>query len=287
VIAHVICRGPSQYEFFVPEKTLAGAEAADIVFELPDAQAPKNFPGSVDTRELGIWVASLQLAPLALPSVTPADPQGAADKAMLEKLQSLGENCELGFVQRAAGAEPLGLFRWASTPLPNLLAALDANFEGLGAPENLALEEDAATEFQVIDLKYGFKNHSWAYRNEGAKKEDVFKRECMRIPYLARLMREDLQAGEKLFCFHDSGRSGADRVAGLVRALEKFGPCWLLWVCRAENPEKIGTAEFLGGRLIRGFVDRFQPPHDMRNPSLAAWMGAIRAATALWQAHAP
>ncbi len=130
VIAHVICRGPSQYEFFVPEKTLAGAEAVDIVFELPDAQAPKNFPGSVDSRELGIWVASLQLAPLALPSIAPPDAQAASDKTMLEKLQSLGENCELGFVQRAAGAEPLGLFRWANTPLPNLLAALEASFEG-------------------------------------------------------------------------------------------------------------------------------------------------------------
>jgi hypothetical protein len=37
-------------------------------------------------------------------------------------------------------------------------------------------------------------------------------------------------------------------------------------MCKADHPGQVGTAEFLGERLIRGFVDRFQPPHDMRTP---------------------
>jgi hypothetical protein len=284
-IARLICRAPTQYELVVPAVALAGAEAADIVFHLPDAQAPKNLGDSVDVRELGIWVASLDLTPLALPNLPSPNPQAMSDKAMLERLQSLGENCELGFVQRAAGAEPLGLFRWASTPLPNLLATLESQFEGLGAPENLVVEEDDATEFQVIDLKYGFKNHSWAYRNAGARKDDVFRRECVRLPYLARLLREDLEAAEKLFCFHDGGRSGTELVNTLMHTLNRYGPNWLLWVCLAEKPAQIGTAELAGDRLIRGYIDQFQPLNDVRTPSIVPWMGVIRAATAIWQAR--
>jgi hypothetical protein len=280
-IARLVSRMPAQYELYVPAEAVGGREFVEIVFQLPDACSPAELGGSGDTRELGVWVSSLQFGPLL--AAAPAPGNIAADKAMLMDLQSLGENCELGFVQRFNGAEPLGLFRWASTPLPILLAALEARFEGLGLPENLSIELDDASEFQVIDRRYGFRNHSFAFANAGAKREDILKREAVRLPFLARLLTEELEKATKLFCFHDAGGSGQDRIERLVAALNRYGPNTLLWICQADGPSRAGTAERLGPALIRGYIDHFQPIHNVQKPSLDPWLAAIREAHALWR----
>jgi hypothetical protein len=69
--------------------------------------------------------------------------------------ESIGENCEFGLVQRRCGAEPLGLFRFASAPLPKLLAGLEARFEGLSDPDNLEVQlSPNQREYMVHDRKF-------------------------------------------------------------------------------------------------------------------------------------
>ena len=260
-----------------------------------DATLPASLGHSGDKRELGFWFSSLRLEPLlegpifepapaAEPPAAHAEPSGAADvKTIMVDLQSLGTNCELGFVQRTHGAEPLGLFRWGNTPLPNLLRALDAHFEGLGDAENTVITIDAASEFQIVDKRFGFRNHSFAFQNQGATEEKVRERELVRLPFLARLMIEDLEQGDKLFCFHDAGHSSPDDVHRLLGAMQKYGPGWLLWICPGTAAQT-GTAELVHEGLIRGYIDLFQPLQNVEKPSLDAWTGAVIAAHRIWQA---
>ena len=58
---------------------------------------------------------------------------------LMLRFESLGQNCEFGLVQRRCGSEPLGLLRFASTPLPHLLAAFEGGFEGLGGPDAIEI----------------------------------------------------------------------------------------------------------------------------------------------------
>jgi hypothetical protein len=96
-------------------------------------------------------------------------------------------------------------------------------------------------------------------------------------------MLENLDGAEKLFCFHDAGRSDLDQIMPLAAALGRYGPNWLLWVSKAQEGAPAGTAEICGERLIRGYVDQFQPLHNVRQPSFDAWIGAVRAAHKLWR----
>jgi len=57
-----------------------------------------------------------------------------AQRHLLMRFEALGENCELGFVQRHFGAEPLGLLRWAGISNASLVTALDTAFAGVGDP---------------------------------------------------------------------------------------------------------------------------------------------------------
>ncbi len=296
-VARLVGRQPSQFEVLIPAEVLRGRPNTEIVFRMPDTTSPQALGNSNDRRELGFSLVSLRLEPLlegpgfetaaaeAPAARAAAAPAGGDIKATMMELQSLGANCELGFVQRTHGAEPLGLFRWGNTPLPNLLRALDARFEGLGAAENTLITLDAETEFLIVDNKYGFRNHSFAYQNQGATEEKVRERELVRLPFLARLMIEDLEQGDKLFCFHDSGHSNEDDIERLLDAIQKYGPGWLLWICPGSAAQT-GTAEFVHDGLIRGYIDVFQPLEDVSKPSLDAWTRAVISAHRIWQAAA-
>lgn len=279
VIAQLILRNESRHELLIPLEIVRGRNLVDITFRVLDACSPQVLGISGDERHLGLRMIYLKLQPLGQ---APISPKILSDQAILTDIESLGINCELGFVQRSVGAEPLSLFRWASAPLPNLLNALAARFDGIGDPQNIVVEIDVATEFQIIDRKYGFRNHSFAFQRDGARRETIVRREQRRIPFLARLLKENLEGGLKLFCFHDAGRSGRDHIEQLVAALNCYGHNTLLWVCPAENQMQVGTAEILSDRLIRGFVDRFEPIENVKNPSLEAWLNATRVAHALW-----
>src|SRR5580700_6786475 len=60
---------------------------------------------------------------------------------LLQLFESLGENCDLGVVQRAVGLEPFGLFRFAACKAAAVAALLRARFLPLGEPEDLWLDE--------------------------------------------------------------------------------------------------------------------------------------------------
>ncbi len=283
MVARLVLRAKTQIELMVPAAVIGDGPAVEVVFHWPDATAPSELGGSGDSRALAFAMGLVELRPLT-PGARPAvAARRAEDRAMLMDIQSLGANCELGMVQRHFGAEPFGLFRWASTPLPNLVRALEARFEGFGLPENLEVWMDDATEFHVIDKVFGFKNHSFAFQNKGAKREDILRREATRLPFLKRLLIEDLECSSKLFCFHDADKSSLDKVKALAGAVNRFNLNFLLWVCSSKDSEKIGTARILAPNIIIGFVDRFEKSTDVRNPSSDVWLKVIRQAHSLWR----
>ena len=61
----------------------------------------------------------------------------ATDKEILGHFESLGDNCEFGLVQRAAGVEQLGFFRFNFAEMPGLLKALDSAFADMDQPGSL------------------------------------------------------------------------------------------------------------------------------------------------------
>lgn len=63
-----------------------------------------------------------------------------SDQELVLNFESVGANCELGPVQRLAGAEPLGLPRFASMPVAALVPAPREQFAGLADPANVAVE---------------------------------------------------------------------------------------------------------------------------------------------------
>jgi hypothetical protein len=105
------------------------------------------------------------------------------------------------FVQRGCRAEPNDLLRFASAPLPSLLAALQAGFVGMGSPESVQVKlSNDGHEFIISDLIYGFEFHTLVM--VGQKTADaVRRRELRRLPMLVGKFLKELELGRKIFVF--------------------------------------------------------------------------------------
>jgi hypothetical protein len=242
----------------VPWEAIAGRDTIEIGFHTPDAAQPAALSNEVDDRVLGVAFSSLQLHrdaddPNAGETGAGFEPTAAehaggqiSDRELMFKFESLGQNCEFGLVQRRCEAEPLGLLRFASTPLPHLLAALEGDFEGLGAPEAVTVQVSAnGQEYMVADRRYGLLYHAWVRVGEMAP-EDVRARETRRLPILVRKLREDLDAAEKIFVFKGMGPVPEDEVMPLVAAIRRYGPNTLMLANLADAQHPSGTVERRG-----------------------------------------
>jgi hypothetical protein len=263
--------------------------AANVIrLRLPDARKPSDLePGNPDDRLLGIALRQFAIRALAHASPSPAIETAArewpalsdeARAALMRRFESLGENCEFGLVQRRCGAEPLGLLRFSSAPLPKLLAALDARFAGMGARANIEVELSSnGREYMIQDRAFGFYYHAWVNAGEMTP-ERIATRETARVPFLVRKLCEDLAEGGKIFVFHAMQDMSIASAHRLARAIRRYGPGTLLWVRESDDEHPPGSTERLGYGLIAGYIDRFAPGSNAYDLSLECWVELCRSA---------
>jgi hypothetical protein len=267
----------------VPWHAIAGRTALEIRFDTPDAVRPAAIACGSDRRMLAIAFTSLLLyadpyeAPFAEPAAgadrTAADAAGPLPlRELMFRFESLGQNCEFGLVQRRCQAEPLGLLRFASTPLPHLLNALAHRFEGLGAPDAIRVEVSRnGREYMVSDTRYGLLYHAWVKVGD-MPVEQVHEREARRVPILVRKLIEDLEAAEKIFVFKGMGAVAEEEALPLAAAIRRYGPNTLLLVTLADPAHPAGTVEWHTPELMVAHIERFAPEKDAYDLLLEAWV---------------
>jgi hypothetical protein len=277
----------------VPWDAIADRDTLDIRFQTPDAARPVDIGANNDTRLLGIAFVSLNLYPdsheaaqgdaflsghepvaVDVGAVTAVDRLPLRD--LMVKFESLGQNCEFGLVQRQCQAEPLGLLRFSSTPLPQLLDALESRFEGMGTAATTTVSVSPnGREYMVQDSRFGFVYHAWVNTGEMAV-EDVMRREVRRVPFLVRKLLEDLEGGEKIFVFKGMGAVPAEEVFPLAMAIRRYGPNTLLFVTLADAEHRGGTVEARSPGFMIGYLDRFAPGDNAHDFLLSQWVKLCR-----------
>ena len=276
----------------IPWSLLRDARSLDIVFTMPDAARPADLGASSDQRLLGVAMSSLVLYPslhdewesssfggsepvqVDVASIMAAD-QLPLNQLMM-KFESLGQNCEFGLVQRQCQAEPLGLLRFSSTPIAQLLVALENRFEGMGSPGTISVEMSSnGREYMVKDAVFGFLYHAWVKTGEMTP-DEVRVREERRVPFLIRKLLEDLETGEKTFVFKGMGPMMPEVVFPLSAAIRRYGPNTLLFVNVAGEHDRIGTVEASAPGFLTGYVSRFAPADKAADLALSEWVRVCR-----------
>lgn len=167
-----------------------------------------------------------------------------AKRDLLLRFESLGEDCEFGLVQRRYGAEPVGLFRWNSTRVASLVAALRARLQDVGAPEFTRMSTWAGIEYYLADTRWGFGFHTFRTQQEVGY-DELYPKMCRRMVFLREKLLEDLADGRKTFVFKSDAATHDDLLA-LRDALNPEAPCRLLCV------KQVARVPWLqGGQVVR------------------------------------
>ncbi len=277
-------------DFWIPKEALASPNLL-LAFDSLPQPSPEilAFHLGAMAVEIGPPVPEIEHPNLADP-----DPAGEKDFGpLMTSFESLGDDCEFGFVQRYFGVEPLGIFRFAGTvDLPNLLYLLKSDLKGLGDPGSLSANRSIAhiyrpgepsliiDEFLMHDPKLGFGFHTW--RGPADAPEEEAKRENeQKLRYLRRKFFEDLEDGEKIWLLKDVKRQDVNEAFAFHAVLNRRSRNKLFWVTRAVDGRPPGSVEWIGPDLLRGYSD--QPHIDAQRFQPGTWLDLCRNA---WRAFA-
>ena len=207
--------------------------------------------------------------------------------SILDKFESLGDGCEFGLTQRALGAEPLGLCRFAGTSIDGLIAAFESQLEIMRSPATLTAAIDLSRTMQpgnydVSIAHYGFSYHTFIAKDE-VDIAQVAAFETKRVALLSRKLIEDLEDASKILVYKSKPTAPRAKIDALVACLRRYGPNTLLWVTYEEPGRPCGFVEELDDGLMRGYIDRFALWEGSFDISVTSWETICRNAYALWR----
>jgi hypothetical protein len=215
-------------------------------------------------------------------SDTPPPSAVPSDRDVVLQFESLGDNCELGLVQRAVGAEPLGLLRFAGVPLKHLLRAMNARFEGLAEPGHIRIQPENG-EYMVKLTKYDFIYHAHAKVGE-IDPELLHRQQIRTVGFLLGKLVNDLENPEKILVFRQNEPLLAADLVDLRTALAQFGRPKLLWVQAARPGHPPGTVDVIDETLMTGYVKRLALRENAPDFDLPSWLTVLRRAWSLSRA---
>lgn len=201
------------------------------------------------------------------------------DRDLVLRFESIGDNCELGLLQRHVGAEPLGLLRFAGAPLRDMIRALNGRFAGIDDPARIRIEPDNG-EYMVKLAAYNFSQHADVKVGEMTA-EAVHQRQCRAVRFLAAKLIDDLQSASKILVFRQNEPLLAGDLVDLRLALGSYGPYILLWVQEACPGHPPGSVAVVDDRMMVGYVRRLAQRHAVPQLDGKSWLQMLRRAYAI------
>jgi hypothetical protein len=200
--------------------------------------------------------------------------------SFLRHFESLGDNCEFGFVLINNGVHDGGMFRW--TMIRDFLPigeAIDNGFENIYAFDNLT----PCSPDMVRDNKTSIEFHTkmpivadgGTFRFNAPKNEllSIYYFEREKCFYLVEKFFRTLKQASRIYVLKSTDQPLAQvTVDAILKSLRRHGDVSLLWICEADSAKPAGTVEMLGNNLYRGFISRFSKTLAIEDIDIPSWL---------------
>jgi hypothetical protein len=208
------------------------------------------------------------------------DYRNAGAIELLNRFESLGDNCEFANFQKSAGVELPGLFKWMDTSVGGLIATLDDDLAGADDLANLRLHEAHDGEYLLHHRLYASDSHTFA-RIGVEDPAKVLQREHRRLVMLKRKFREDVAAGRRTYVFRSLRPVSEGEASALLAALRRKGPNTLLWVRQTGTPDHVARVERRGDGLLVADIDALATYENGMTWTSRHWLSILQKACAL------
>lgn len=267
----------------------SGAKDVSLATGRSNVTVGQEHRDATSISSLGlVTLAYLSRVPYVIPELpveiatAPAVPSVMQPHTLAACFESLGDGCEFGLLQRFAGLEVLGLFRFAAIPFEHLLDLLGQRLTPLMQPDRITVfRPDDGREWWGRVADFGIEYHAGRWWTsdavEAGSEAAALAGERIRVPFLARKLLEELETPYKIFVRRDLGRSVSEMKA-LSEALGSFGNHSLLWIDLAPTPDLVGTLQPLGTGLVRGYVGGFFANAAPTVAGTAVWLRLLQSA---------
>jgi hypothetical protein len=207
---------------------------------------------------------------------------GQSGDGVFRTFESLGNNCELGIVQRTHGYDTPGLFRNVGfQTVEQIIKALECRFEGMFDAGNFSyLQRSNWPDYALHCRRYGFVFHT-AIPCDQPILEKTASRNIASFRFMLRKLREDLEQGEKIFVYRSDRTASDDLVVRLHSAIRTYGPGWLLYVRQDASKPRCDLEIPADGLMVASM-----PLLSNSNPpviDMASWQRLARLSTSMWR----
>ena len=199
------------------------------------------------------------------------------ESSFVNTFESLGDNCEFGFVQRHYGSEPLGLLRWAGTSVEGLARALEARFADLYRLEDI----EPFTTNLVRDVKYDIRLHTempieasprgLRFALTGEALRQAHAKELQHVEFLVDKFLDAMDDGERIYLYKVNAGLSVEQMQTLHRALSSTSQQRLLVVVCATADYPNGLVRLLDRGLKVAGLYRLADYNHSEDAPLDAW----------------
>lgn len=160
---------------------------------------------------------------------------------LLDQFESIGDNCELGFVQRFHGVEPSSLFRWATAPLHGVLTGLADGWADIYAWENLrpwASDMAWDDKYQCAfhgSMRCALIDGEMTFTLSEKDHRTAWKRDRTKLFHMRGKMLEGLRNPSRIYVAKANAGLALDTVQQLKASLDRYGEHRLLCVVPEET----------------------------------------------------
>lgn len=195
----------------------------------------------------------------------------------IKRFESLGDNCEIGFVLREHGVAHSNLLRWTLTTIPVLTKVLESDFDGMYQFENL----EPSAPRMLLDRATGLRFHSDMVRDFKFvdNHRAVYDREIKKVEMLTHRLRDRLTNPDTIFIYKDNRNPPEARVSALAKLVSSRGGANMLYVTE-HGPMDVGSDKQHGPNLWYGRIDHLADYATANEYSQEVWAQLLEAASA-------
>ena len=205
------------------------------------------------------------------------------------RLESLGDNCEIGFALKEVGNEEGGLLRWARTPTKSLLALLKARFARCYEYENLSpqygdMVYDSMTQIWFHTEMYNsLVDGQYVFNADEPERLEIYGRELQKRLAMVDKFYRRLRSGELILVIKDNDPIDSaliDEIENELLTMAEGATFQLLQMRIARDGEPPGSLIKVAERRLEGTVAFFAPYHLASEIDHESWRKVLGAALA-------